>query len=267
MRWASRRFPACSTSSPISSRAGSSSATRSRWRSPCRPAVIVLDEPTTGLDVTTQRTTGSTVAQLCTRYDVAAVYVSHDVAVVGELASRVAVLYAGRVVEVGRGPRRLRRPGAPTPARAPASGSLAGSCRASPWHGWGTAASGRTSGRLRLRAASPARGGRLPDAGAGPPGGARPRSSRSLRLRDPGPRRGGRHVAGVGLRGGGRMNCRWTGSEGVRAHHRGPGRLLRTDPGAPWHLARGAAGESASRWWGSPDPGRRRSRGASSGCT
>ena len=39
--------------------------------------------------------------QLCRAYGVAAVYVSHDVAVVGELANRVAVLYAGRVVEVG----------------------------------------------------------------------------------------------------------------------------------------------------------------------
>jgi peptide/nickel transport system ATP-binding protein len=67
----------------------------------CRPAVIVLDEPTTGLDVTTQRRVLETVGQLCSRYGVAAVYVSHDVAVVGELANRVAVLYAGRVVEVG----------------------------------------------------------------------------------------------------------------------------------------------------------------------
>jgi peptide/nickel transport system ATP-binding protein len=67
----------------------------------CRPAIIVLDEPTTGLDVTTQRRVLETVRQLCSDYGVAAVYVSHDVAVVGELANRVAVLYAGRVVEVG----------------------------------------------------------------------------------------------------------------------------------------------------------------------
>ena len=67
----------------------------------CRPAMIVLDEPTTGLDVTTQRRVLETVGQLCSDYGVAAVYVSHDVAVVGELANRVAVLYAGRVVEVG----------------------------------------------------------------------------------------------------------------------------------------------------------------------
>ena len=67
----------------------------------CRPAIIVLDEPTTGLDVTTQRRVLETVGRLCSDYGVAAVYVSHDVAVVGELANRVAVLYAGRVVEVG----------------------------------------------------------------------------------------------------------------------------------------------------------------------
>lgn len=67
----------------------------------CRPAVIVLDEPTTGLDVTTQRTVLETVAQLCATYGVAAVYVSHDVAVVAGLAKRVAVLYAGRIVEMG----------------------------------------------------------------------------------------------------------------------------------------------------------------------
>jgi peptide/nickel transport system ATP-binding protein len=68
----------------------------------CRPALIVLDEPTTGLDVTTQRTVLQTVAGLCRQYGVAAVYVSHDVAVVGGLADRVAVLYSGRVVELGR---------------------------------------------------------------------------------------------------------------------------------------------------------------------
>jgi peptide/nickel transport system ATP-binding protein len=67
----------------------------------CRPSLIVLDEPTTGLDVTTQRTVLETVGTLCRQYGVAAVYVSHDVAVVAQLAERVAVMYAGRIVEVG----------------------------------------------------------------------------------------------------------------------------------------------------------------------
>jgi peptide/nickel transport system ATP-binding protein len=67
----------------------------------CRPSLIVLDEPTTGLDVTTQRHILDTVRALCRSYGVAAVYVSHDLAVVGGLVGQVAVMYAGRVIEVG----------------------------------------------------------------------------------------------------------------------------------------------------------------------
>ena len=67
----------------------------------CRPSLIVLDEPTTGLDVTTQRHVLETVRSLCRSYGVAAVYVSHDLAVVGGLASDVAVMYAGRIIEFG----------------------------------------------------------------------------------------------------------------------------------------------------------------------
>ena len=69
----------------------------------CRPHVIVCDEPTTGLDVTTQARVLETVRDLCHSHKVAAVYVSHDLAVVAELADTVAVMYAGRIVE--RGPR------------------------------------------------------------------------------------------------------------------------------------------------------------------
>jgi peptide/nickel transport system ATP-binding protein len=69
----------------------------------CRPHVIVCDEPTTGLDVTTQARVLETVRDLCRSHQVAAVYVSHDLAVVAELADHVAVMYAGRIVE--RGPR------------------------------------------------------------------------------------------------------------------------------------------------------------------
>jgi peptide/nickel transport system ATP-binding protein len=67
----------------------------------CRPRVIVLDEPTTGLDVTTQAHVLSTVRQLCSAHGVAALYVSHDLAVVATLANRVAVMYAGRIAEIG----------------------------------------------------------------------------------------------------------------------------------------------------------------------
>jgi peptide/nickel transport system ATP-binding protein len=67
----------------------------------CRPRLIVLDEPTTGLDVTTQAHVLDTVRSLCAVHGVAALYVSHDLAVVASLAHRVAVMYAGRVVETG----------------------------------------------------------------------------------------------------------------------------------------------------------------------
>jgi peptide/nickel transport system ATP-binding protein len=66
-----------------------------------RPRVIVLDEPTTGLDVTTQSTVLATVRELASIHDVAALYVTHDLAVVAAVASRVAVMYAGRIVELG----------------------------------------------------------------------------------------------------------------------------------------------------------------------
>ncbi|TDU31712.1 peptide/nickel transport system ATP-binding protein [Panacagrimonas perspica] len=64
-----------------------------------RPTLIVLDEPTTALDVTTQAKILETISALCRSHGVAAVYVSHDLAVVRHLADRVIVLYAGRIVE------------------------------------------------------------------------------------------------------------------------------------------------------------------------
>jgi len=67
----------------------------------CDPKVLVLDEPTTGLDVTTQARVLATVRNLCERRRVAALYVTHDLAVVANMASRVLVMYAGRVVEAG----------------------------------------------------------------------------------------------------------------------------------------------------------------------
>lgn len=67
----------------------------------CRPSVIVLDEPTTGLDVSTQEHILSTIRSLAREHGVAALYITHDLAVVGELADDVAVMYAGRIVEQG----------------------------------------------------------------------------------------------------------------------------------------------------------------------
>jgi peptide/nickel transport system ATP-binding protein len=67
----------------------------------CRPRVVVLDEPTTALDVTTQAHVLDTIRELTRSHGVAALYVTHDLAVVAHLADRIAVMYAGRIVESG----------------------------------------------------------------------------------------------------------------------------------------------------------------------
>ncbi|GAA1191370.1 nickel ABC transporter ATP-binding protein NikE [Prauserella alba] len=76
----------------------------------CRPSVVVLDEPTTGLDVTTQTLVLRTVAALTTEHDTAALYITHDLAVVATIAHRVAVLRNGEVVEYGSADEVLRSP-------------------------------------------------------------------------------------------------------------------------------------------------------------
>ena len=67
----------------------------------CRPGFIVFDEPTTGLDVTTQSHVLNTISLLCQEHRVAALYVTHDLAVVSSLATRVGVMYSGRLIEIG----------------------------------------------------------------------------------------------------------------------------------------------------------------------
>ncbi|HXY43850.1 MAG TPA: oligopeptide/dipeptide ABC transporter ATP-binding protein, partial [Acidimicrobiales bacterium] len=65
------------------------------------PAVVVLDEPTTGLDVITQARILKELAHLRDEEGAAMLYITHDLAVVSEIASRIAVMYAGRIVEEG----------------------------------------------------------------------------------------------------------------------------------------------------------------------
>lgn len=67
----------------------------------CRPRLIVCDEPTTGLDVTTQAHVLATLATMARAHEVSAVYISHDIAAVRQVADRAAVMYAGRLVEQG----------------------------------------------------------------------------------------------------------------------------------------------------------------------
>jgi len=66
-----------------------------------RPDVIIADEPTTALDVTIQAQILFEVQKLCRETGTALVWITHDLAVVSGLADRIAVMYAGRIVETG----------------------------------------------------------------------------------------------------------------------------------------------------------------------
>jgi peptide/nickel transport system ATP-binding protein len=78
-----------------------------------KPKVLVLDEPTTGLDVTTQGMVLKTMGELCRTHGVAALYVTHDLAVIANIADRVAVMYAGQVAELADRNTLFRHPSHP----------------------------------------------------------------------------------------------------------------------------------------------------------
>lgn len=66
-----------------------------------RPRLLVMDEPTTALDVLTQRAIIDTLQRLRAELGFAVVFVTHDLGLASELADRVATMYAGRIVELG----------------------------------------------------------------------------------------------------------------------------------------------------------------------
>lgn len=67
----------------------------------CNPDVLIADEPTTALDVTIQAQILELLKELQQQFQMAIIFITHDLGVVANVANRVAVMYAGKVVEVG----------------------------------------------------------------------------------------------------------------------------------------------------------------------
>ena len=68
----------------------------------CRPKILICDEPTTALDVTIQAQILDLIKNLQKQLDLTTIYITHDLGVVANVADRIAVMYAGDIVEVGR---------------------------------------------------------------------------------------------------------------------------------------------------------------------
>src|SRR5207237_2506320 len=79
----------------------------------CKPTVLLADEPTTALDVTVQIQILLLLRELQRELGMAVIFVTHDVGVAVEVSDRIAVMYAGRIVETGRVAQVIRAPGHP----------------------------------------------------------------------------------------------------------------------------------------------------------
>jgi len=76
----------------------------------CKPDIIVFDEPTTALDVTTQIEVLAAIKHITEQFNMAAIYITHDLAVVAQLADRIMVLRYGNLVEEGNARELLENP-------------------------------------------------------------------------------------------------------------------------------------------------------------
>jgi oligopeptide/dipeptide ABC transporter ATP-binding protein len=77
------------------------------------PEVVLMDEPTTALDVVVQRDILAQIVELKERLDFAILFITHDLSLLLELADRIAVMYAGRLLETGSAKDLIREPAHP----------------------------------------------------------------------------------------------------------------------------------------------------------
>ena len=78
-----------------------------------RPRLVIADEPTTALDVSIQAQIIELLKRLCREHGTAVMLITHDMGVIAEAADRVAVMYAGRIVEIGPVADVIHRPAHP----------------------------------------------------------------------------------------------------------------------------------------------------------
>ena len=95
------RQGSASTAIRTSSRAACASAWCWRWRLCAEPDLLIADEPTTALDVSIQAQIIALLKRLCRERGTAVMLITHDMGVIAETADRVAVMYAGRIAEIG----------------------------------------------------------------------------------------------------------------------------------------------------------------------
>ncbi len=134
----------------------------------CNPKLLIADEPTTALDVTIQAQIMELLVKLQKERGMALVLISHDLAVVSEVAQRVAVMYAGEVIETNKRAGYLRRAASSVHGSA-AGGDSRAQCRRGASGGVAGHGAGprRPAERVSVRAALQVRGGRLHQGAAG----------------------------------------------------------------------------------------------------